>query len=94
MMDSDLDFGLIEKRKRLLCTHVSTHHNWVDLILSSHRSARSHMRCIAARNQSVCYELGTKKVGYTLDYIILSVTSTFFVVGANLYFYLNIQIAF
>ena len=28
----------------------------------------------------------TKKVGYTLDYFILSVTSTIFVVGANLYF--------
>ena len=38
--------------------------------------------------------LVTKKVGYTLDYVIVSVTSTFFIVGANLYFYLNIQIAF
>ena len=55
-------------------------------------SMESH-EMIAARSQSACYELGTKKVVYTLDYIILSVTSTFFV-GANLYFYLSIQIDF
>ena len=43
MMDSDRDFGLIEKRKRAT-QYVYTHHNWVDLIKSAR--ARNPFRVV------------------------------------------------